>query len=202
MKSMKPVYTTAKVADLKPHPKNPRKHGEAEMKALADSIDRFGFTCPIVIQKSTGLVLAGHARLEALRKRGDAEAPVIELDVNDQDATAYMIADNQLTILGAWDFPALEGLVEDLKGADYDGMGFIEELNLPMFTNDPNEEYQGMPEYNSEDKTAFRSISVHFKDQKAVDDFGKKIGTKLTEKTRFIWFPEIEIEKYIDKEFK
>lgn len=37
MKGMKPVYTTAKVADLKPHPKNPRKHGEAEMKALAET---------------------------------------------------------------------------------------------------------------------------------------------------------------------
>ena len=139
MESMKPVYTTAKVADLKPHPKNPRKHGEAEMKALAESIDRFGFTCPIVVQKSTGLVLAGHARLEALRKRGDAEAPVIELDVGDADATAYMIADNQLTILGAWDFPALEGLVGDLKALDYDGMGFIGDLNLPTFDTDlPN----------------------------------------------------------------
>lgn len=129
---MKPVYTTAKVADLKPHPRNPRKHGEAEMKALGESIDRFGFTCPIVVQKSTGLVLAGHARLEALRKRGDTEAPVIELDVNDQDATAYMIADNQLTILGAWDFPALEELVTDLKALDYDGMEFIGDLNLPL----------------------------------------------------------------------
>ena len=31
MKTMKPVYTTARVADLRPHPRNPRKHGEAEL---------------------------------------------------------------------------------------------------------------------------------------------------------------------------
>ncbi|MFA5187086.1 MAG: ParB/Srx family N-terminal domain-containing protein [Patescibacteria group bacterium] len=131
MKPMKPTYTTAKVADLKPHPKNPRKHGEAEMKALGESIDRFGFTCPIVVQKSSGLVLAGHARLEVLRKAGTIEVPVIELDVSDADATAYMIADNQLTIMGAWDFPALEELVTGLKAEDYDGMGFLDGLELP-----------------------------------------------------------------------
>jgi len=134
MSKMNPVYTTARVADLKPHPKNPRKHGEAEMKALGESIDRFGFTCPIVVQKSSGLVLAGHARLEALRKRGETEAPVIELDVGVADATAYLVADNQLTIMGAWDFPALEELVVDLKALDYDGMGFIADLALPDFS--------------------------------------------------------------------
>lgn len=132
---MKPVYRNVKVADLKPHPRNPRKHGEAELKALGESIDRFGFTCPIVVQKSTGLVLAGHARLEALRKRGDAEAPVIELDVDDANATAYMIADNQLTILGAWDFPALEELVGELKAEDWEGMGFLDNLALPIVNN-------------------------------------------------------------------
>ena len=58
-----------------------------------------------------------------------------------------------------------------------------------------------MPEFVQEDKTAFRSIPVHFKDQAAVDAFAALVGQTITEKTRFLWFPEIEIESYADKRY-
>ena len=58
-----------------------------------------------------------------------------------------------------------------------------------------------MPEFDQRDKTAFRSLPVHFKDQEAVDKFAALIGQKVTNKTRFVWFPAIEIETYADKRY-
>jgi hypothetical protein len=52
-----------------------------------------------------------------------------------------------------------------------------------------------------EDQTAFRTIKIHFQDQKSVDDFAALVGQKLTEQTRFIWFPEAERAVLIDKRY-
>jgi hypothetical protein len=58
---------------------------------------------------------------------------------------------------------------------------------------DPRDEWQGMPEYKHEDKTAFRKIIVHFKDQDAVDQFAKLVGLSITKKTKYFWHPSAEI---------
>jgi hypothetical protein len=46
-----------------------------------------------------------------------------------------------------------------------------------------------MPEYAHEDKTAFRTLPVHFRDQEAVDAFAERVGLTITPHTRFLWFP-------------
>lgn len=58
-----------------------------------------------------------------------------------------------------------------------------------------------MPEFRHEDKTAFRSIYVHMKDQDAVDAFVAMVKQKITDSTRYIWFPEKEIESVADKRY-
>ena len=58
--------------------------------------------------------------------------PVIFLDMNDKDATAYTVADNKLAELSTWDDSALQAMLADLKLQNYDMslMGFSpEELN-------------------------------------------------------------------------
>jgi hypothetical protein len=160
---MNPTYRVALVADLKPHPQNPRRHGAAELEALDKSVRRFGFTSPIIVQKKTGLVLAGHARLEVLQRQGVAEVPVVELDIDDKDAVAYMIADNQLTILGSWDFQMLEGLVADLKVSEYPGMDLIEGLDLPGFESPEAD----MPDLASGDKEPFQQMTFTLHDSQA-----------------------------------
>ena len=58
-----------------------------------------------------------------------------------------------------------------------------------------------MPEFDQKDKKAFRSLALHFKDQAAVDAFAGLVGQNITGKTRFLWFPSIEIERYVDKRY-
>ena len=91
------------ISDIKPDPRNPRKHSRAQIEAIADSIEAFGFNAPILIDKN-GRVLAGHGRLEAIKLLGLTEVPVICLEhLTEVQARAYMLADNQLTDRSEWD---------------------------------------------------------------------------------------------------
>lgn len=108
-----------KIANLKPFPGNPRKH-EADVEPIVRSIEHFGWTNPILVQEKTNRIIAGHGRLDAARKAGLPHVPVIFLEMNDKDATAYTIADNKLAELSTWDTTALKDLLEDLKAKKYD----------------------------------------------------------------------------------
>ena len=54
---------------LKPWPRNACTHSKKQLRQIADSIDRFGFTNPILIDASN-TILAGHGRVGAARLLG------------------------------------------------------------------------------------------------------------------------------------
>ncbi len=84
-------------------PNNPRLHCSAQINAIARSIEAFGFNAPILVDKANRVV-AGHGRLEAAKRLELAEAPVIRLEhLSEQQAKAYMLADNKLTDRSTWD---------------------------------------------------------------------------------------------------
>jgi hypothetical protein len=59
--------------------------------------------------------------------------------------------------------------------------------------------WQGMPEFISEDLAPWRSINVHFAKQEDVDAFAVLVDQGITELTKWIWYPEAEIQKVNDK---
>lgn len=109
---------------LKPWDGNPRKTHAVE--AIARSISQFGYTAPIIVQKGTYRILAGHGRLEALRHLKRDKASVIVVDLSDSDAALYTLADNQIAATSEWDFPKLARTLKDLDdlGADVSLSGF------------------------------------------------------------------------------
>ena len=103
------------LAELKPHPKNPRVHPHAQMAHLGRSIEKFSFTKgSIVYQKNTDYLLAGHAICETLIAKGFTEADVIEWDTDDATATQFLIADNKTSDDSEWDIEQLEGIIKEL----------------------------------------------------------------------------------------
>jgi DNA modification methylase len=88
---------------LTPAADNPRKHSRAQVRAIAKSIEAFGFTAPLLVDKNL-TVIAGHGRLEAAKLLGLTSVPVIHLDhLSDAQALAYRMADNQLADRSTWD---------------------------------------------------------------------------------------------------
>src|SRR6185437_12861003 len=82
---------------------NPRTHSKRQIRQIADSIKAFGFTNPIIVD-DTGGILAGHGRIEACKVLGIATVPTIRLSrMTEADKRAYVIADNKLAENAGWD---------------------------------------------------------------------------------------------------
>src|SRR5712672_2860370 len=91
------------IDQLKPDPRNPRRHERKQIRKIADSIETFGFNVPILVDAELR-VIAGHGRLLACRLLGRKEVPTISLEhLSPAQARAFMIADNRLTEIASWD---------------------------------------------------------------------------------------------------
>jgi len=119
---------------------NPKDH---DIGQIYQSIKRFGFTQPIMMNENTGKLLAGHGRLQTLQqmKQGGEKIPnrIKEKDgewlvpvlkgisfEDDMEAQAYLIADNRLTELGGWNTGELVDTLQELVegGFSLDGVGY------------------------------------------------------------------------------
>lgn len=115
-----------KVESLIPYARNSRTHSDAQVAQIAASIKEFGWTNPILVDGTNGII-AGHGRLLAARKLGYTEVPVIELEnMTESQKKAYVIADNQLAMNAGWDTSMLTLELGDLKEAGFslDILGF------------------------------------------------------------------------------
>src|SRR5690606_24216355 len=113
---------------------------------------------PIIAQRGTRMVIAGHQRLKAAKAAGLVEVPVVWLDVDDVTARAYNIADNRTAEEAEWEFGALADLLSELDNGAFDlaltgfdedeiermlnwtpdgGTGEIEEDEVPEPPSDP-----------------------------------------------------------------
>jgi ParB-like chromosome segregation protein Spo0J len=66
------------IDDLTPNPRNARTHPKKQLRQLASSIERFGFTNPVLIDDA-GQIMAGHGRVEAARLLGLKQVPTLTL---------------------------------------------------------------------------------------------------------------------------
>lgn len=86
---------------------NPRQHPEKQIIKLMASIGEFGFALPVLIDDDDQII-AGHARVEAARRLGMAEVPVIlATHWSKAQVRAYRLADNKLPELATWDYDLL-----------------------------------------------------------------------------------------------
>ena len=116
------------IGDLIPDPDNPRKHGRAQISAIARSIEAFGFNAPILVDKDNKIV-AGHGRYEAAKLLGLDKVPIVSLShLTETQARAYMLADNKLTDRSTWDDPKLAIHLKELSDLaldfDIEAIGF------------------------------------------------------------------------------
>jgi len=84
------------VADLRPYARNARTHSKKQLRQIADSIERFGFTNPVLVSDD-GEIIAGHGRAEAAKLLGMKTVPTLRLShLNAEERRAYVLADNKL----------------------------------------------------------------------------------------------------------
>jgi DNA modification methylase len=115
VEQQEPKLEFLELDQLNPNPANPRKHIAAQVRAIARSIETFGFNAPILIDKRRNIV-AGHGRYEAAKLLGLERVPTILLEhLTEAQAKAYTLADNKLTDRSSWDDAALAVKLKELS---------------------------------------------------------------------------------------
>jgi DNA modification methylase len=141
------------VSDLVPAPDNPRRHSRQQVRAIARSIEAFGFNAPILIDRNRTIV-AGHGRFEAAKLLGLAQLPVVFLDhLTETQARAYRIADNALTDRSGWDDAKVAAQLKELSELaldfDIEAIGFeLPELDLRIQSLDEPDAADRADEFN------------------------------------------------------
>jgi len=118
---MKPtVIEPMAVTRLRPVPGNARTHSKKQIRQIADSIARFGFTNPVLIDNDN-TIIAGHGRVEAAKLLGLKSVPTLRLSRLDAtERKAYALADNKLALNARWDRRALAVELKALVDLEFD----------------------------------------------------------------------------------
>lgn len=120
-----------RLADLKLHPENPRKHpkpGSPAWEVLKRSLDD-GYFLPIVLNVRNGFLVAGHFRLKVMRSMGFTEADVVIVDYDEPKHIARMIAANVL--LGEFEETIMASLAKKLDEAGIDQRPDLKKKSKP-----------------------------------------------------------------------
>jgi DNA modification methylase len=105
---------------LTPYKNNARTHSKKQVRQIANSIKRFGFVNPVLVDDA-GQIIAGHGRVEAAKLIGLATVPVIRLShLSETEKRAYILADNRLAEKAGWDRETLAIELQGLIDLNFD----------------------------------------------------------------------------------
>ena len=100
------------IESVKELPGNPRR---GSVKAVAESLQRFGQRKPIAVRKADGSILAGNHTWQAAKSLGWGSIAAVLVNVDEQTALAYSLADNRTSDLGGYDDALLATLIQSLR---------------------------------------------------------------------------------------
>lgn len=150
------------VSALKPYPRNARTHSRKQIRQIANSIELFGWTNPILVDRN-GSIIAGAGRHAAAGILGLECVPVIRLEgLTEAQFRAYVIADNKLAEKAGWDRELLglelQGLMEMELDFDLTATGF-EMPEIDLVLSEANEETDEEPDWQAPSDTPLSAIT-------------------------------------------
>lgn len=111
------------IGDLKVNRKNPRKTNYRKFKALKDSLNKYGFINPLIVNsnpKRQNIIVSGHQRMLAWGEMGNDEVPVIFINLTKKEEEEANVRLNRSA--GEFDFDILAEIMppEKLKEIGFD----------------------------------------------------------------------------------
>lgn len=97
------------------HPRNPN-NGDTD--AIVESILTVGYTGPIIVQKSTGYIVAGNHRYAAMLELGETQIPAVLVDWDDETTLRHLIGDNRTAELAVREDARVLEILQELSDTD------------------------------------------------------------------------------------
>lgn len=111
------------LAKLVPYEKNPNVHPIEQIKAMAESIERYGQYYPIIVDEDFH-ILCGHGKKLALEHLGRTECEVKILHgLTEKQKLKIVIEDNKIQSLSYVDFTKIESIIREVGELDIIGFG-------------------------------------------------------------------------------
>jgi len=190
---------------IKPHPRNYKIHPPEQLEHLQQSIKENGIYRNILVANDY-TILAGHGIVEAAKLLGLTSVPILRLNLppNSTKSIKLLTADNEVSHLAETNAREMSELLkellveDDLLGTGYD-KAKIENLLLVSRSKDEvvkleDEQWGDFMDFQS--VKANPKLIVNFENESDRDDFAKFIGAELTDKTKYIWWPFKEKNKF------
>lgn len=192
MNIAKPLARLAVPVDqLRPHPRNPRR---GDVDAIARSLERFGQVRPILATED-GTIIAGNHTYRAAVQLGWTKVAAVRFTGTQDEADAYLAADNRASDLGAYDDPALADLLKDLRDrelldgtlySDTDVDDVVRRVLSREGTLDVASTWSGMPAFESTELAGAAKVTIHFPTEEAADEFFRVIDRP---RRSSMWWP-------------
>jgi len=188
-----------RAGDLVPNPQNWRVHPAGQQEALRGILEEVGYADALLARElpdgSLELV-DGH-----LRRDLDPEqvVPVLVLDVDEAESRKILLTLDPLAAMATANTEARDALLRGVDTGSEALQAMLADLAKDAGVipgekgeNDPNAEWQGMPEFEPEDPEVYKRLVVIFGTKADYEAFARLINQVLTDKTSSIWYTPVE----------
>lgn len=107
-----------RVDQLVANPNNFRVHPDSQQQALAGAIDEIGFARSILVNKTTGNVIDGHARITIAMRSGVEELPVEYVELSEDEEKKALLFLDPISAMAASDKTKLDELMQQVQSDD------------------------------------------------------------------------------------
>ena len=168
------------IGALKPYDGNAKLHTREQIDAVEASIKEFGFGNPVIAwhdESGDPVIVCGHARVTAAKNLGMDAVPVIYRDdLTDAQRRAYVLADNQTTMMTGWDPDQLAYELDTLaESFDMGDFGFDVEGSFDAIGDLMTEEFSANATQNN-GETFYFSLTFPIEVKGTVEAYVKAVG--------------------------
>ena len=122
------------------NPKNYRRHTGVQREALRGSLDSLNIITPIIVNRTTGNLVDGHARVEEYLNGGVREVPVAYVELTEEEEALALLFLDPIGAMADEDADALNALLEEVR-SDSEGIqrmltGLAEDAENSQYAQD------------------------------------------------------------------
>jgi DNA modification methylase len=111
------------------NPSNWRIHPKAQREALSGVLNEVGWVQNVIVNKTTGNVVDGHARIEEALKRGDdTPVPYVEVELTEDEEQKILLTLDPISAMAAADKANLDALLKSVETQDAAVMAMIADM--------------------------------------------------------------------------